>query len=140
MGVDAKVTPSTGEIGKHFLKQLQCLCARNAEEETPPEGYLYFLGSAREGEMGAIKVGYTRIDPKVRLSKLQIGNPVELLLLRTMRAYAEYEHALHYALSASWVRGEWFEETAVRSIMHEVTPQHIIEFIDHHISNEETPS
>ena len=65
-----------------------------------------------------VKVGITRQEPKVRLSKLQTGNPLELKFLACEKTQHPrgVESELNTRFRQSSVRGEWYEldnETAL---------------------------
>lgn len=69
------------------------------------DGAVYFLQS---GKGGPIKIGCAK-DFAKRLRMLQIGNPVELKLLRTLDGGARREHRLHEQFKECNIRGEWFQ-------------------------------
>jgi hypothetical protein len=56
----------------------------------------------------AVKIGYTRTAPKMRLSACQIGNPHELHLAAVIPGSWADEQALHQVLRTCHLRGEWF--------------------------------
>lgn len=72
--------------------------------------YAYVIGSQR----GPHKVGLSR-NPTRRLSQLQVGSPVALMLERSGPVSAsdpdEVEAYAHWLLRESYVRGEWFKVT-----------------------------
>lgn len=69
--------------------------------------YVYFVQHSKDGP---IKIGTTRKDPAKRLIELQIGTPEELTMLAFMAGEWWLEKALHKALEAHNVRGEWFRD------------------------------
>ncbi|MDH6130626.1 GIY-YIG nuclease family protein [Kitasatospora sp. GP82] len=56
-----------------------------------------------------MKIGFTSLDPKKRLSTLQVGQSVVLSLLGTWSG--NHENALHRHFAEHRVRGEWFDLT-----------------------------
>jgi hypothetical protein len=74
--------------------------------------YVYFVQSGRGGP---IKIGKAR-DPKVRLRELQVGNPVALTLLATLREEQScdcreerwIEKSIQNRFSDLRIRGEWY--------------------------------
>lgn len=70
---------------------------------------IYFI----EGEgTGLVKVGFTTIDPGVRLIQLQIGSPVPLVGLALMAGDKRRERGIHRRYRADHSHGEWFRLTA----------------------------
>jgi len=69
-------------------------------------GYIYFI---RHGESNSVKVGLAR-DPNIRLCTLQIGNPVELSIMRADEVddMETEENRFHSLLAHDRARGEWF--------------------------------
>lgn len=85
--------------------------------EPEPEqhgGFVYFIGRA-DGE-GLVKIGYAA-DPEGRLSDLQTGSPMELVLIGTVPGSLDYEHQLHGQLAESRRHGEWFERHAALALL-----------------------
>ena len=58
----------------------------------------------------ACKIGYTRKDPKVRLSQLQVAHAKELIVYKTIETeyVNEWETFLHSILKYKHIRGEWY--------------------------------
>lgn len=56
---------------------------------------------------GLVKIGRS-VNPRARLRDLQVGSPVELKLLKTIRGGRASEIWLHLRFEAQHVRGEWF--------------------------------
>lgn len=79
------------------------------------KGWVYFLQC---GDTGPIKVGKSG-DPIERANDLNVGSPVELVLLGAMRSPAQEreERELHERLADFRVRREWFERDAVMAEM-----------------------
>ncbi|WP_324695475.1 GIY-YIG nuclease family protein [Novosphingobium sp. RL4] len=69
------------------------------------EGHIYLLGTA---EPLAVKIGFTKQDPRVRLKQLQTGNPMKLKLLGWFPGTQREERGLHESLAAYRIGGEWF--------------------------------
>lgn len=65
---------------------------------------VYFI---QDVETGAIKIGVS-LDPKARLSQLQIGHPYQLILLGVMPGSRREEVELHVMFERFHIRGEWF--------------------------------
>ena len=66
-------------------------------------GYVYAI----KGSDGLIKIGHSR-NPQRRLSKMRCDNQGNLRLLGCVPATLSQEAELHFLLSASLERGEWF--------------------------------
>lgn len=58
------------------------------------------------GNRGPVKLGYG--DPQARLYDCQIGNHLELRLIRTFEGGADEELRLHELFSDLSIRGEWY--------------------------------
>jgi len=71
-------------------------------------GTVYFL---REGERGAVKIGYTTMGVSERVQRLQSGNPRELRVLAHKAAGRTYEQRLKARFASVKIRGEWFRPT-----------------------------
>lgn len=75
---------------------------------------------------GPCKIGHAR-NARSRLSGIQIGNHLELKLWSCWHSMAlhqrEIERAIHAALVAYHIRGEWFDVTAAEAVQ-------VIEAID----------
>ncbi|WP_395393097.1 GIY-YIG nuclease family protein [Novosphingobium sp. BL-8A] len=69
------------------------------------EGNIYLLGT---GEPLAVKIGFTKQDPRARLKQLQTGNPARLKLLGWYPGTLKDERELHKRLAAYNIGGEWF--------------------------------
>lgn len=57
-----------------------------------------------------IKIGQSRT-PRERIRSLQIGSPVPLKLLATLRATVGHERLLHHRFRGSHSHGEWYYAT-----------------------------
>lgn len=68
-------------------------------------GYVYVIRSG-----GHVKIGYTRNDPKSRLSYLQIGSAEKLTLAASIHGSPALEKRLHAHFSDLRTAGEWFRE------------------------------
>lgn len=64
------------------------------------------------GERGAVKVGTTSREPRVRIRALQTASPEELHL-RYLFDDAEIEAHLHEQLEPLRIRGEWFDPSVL---------------------------
>lgn len=80
-----------------------------------PDGWVYFIQSINGG---AIKIGYTRKCPIVRLGQIQTSNPSEMVLIASFKCSPSTERKLHRKLKQYHVRGEWFEPS--QAVMAEV--------------------
>lgn len=69
------------------------------------EGSIYLLGSA---EPLALKIGFTKQDPRDRLKQLQTGNPARLTLIGWYPGTLKEEQELHKTLAEYRIGGEWF--------------------------------
>lgn len=74
------------------------------------KSFIYIIHSI---EQDAFKVGYTSGTP--RLPSLQTGNPTTMRLVRTIAAERQCEPAIHKALAAYRIRGEWFSDQGLMS-------------------------
>ena len=73
------------------------------------KGCIYFIGAVlKEGQSGAVKIGYSAKDPKGRLKALQTGHPDKLHMIGWIPGTMSDEHALHQRFRKYWLRGEWF--------------------------------
>jgi len=68
---------------------------------------IYFIAQSTD----YIKIGYTANTPRQRLQSLQIGNPIELVIVHTMPGDVSTERYIHGMFHASHYRGEWFKYT-----------------------------
>jgi hypothetical protein len=55
------------------------------------------------------KVGWTRYDPKKRAAVLQVGCPLEIMVICTCDGGPEEESSLHRKLDQFSMMGEWFD-------------------------------
>lgn len=85
-----------------------------------PKSWVYFI----EGEgTGMIKIGVAE-NPYRRLAYLQIGSPVILRMLATVRGDASIEAELHDRFGESRAHGEWFRSTpALQEYIARVSPR-----------------
>jgi len=72
----------------------------------PSNGFIYFI---RAGD--AVKIGFTRGDPRKRVAALQTGNAEHLRLLTYLAGHSDMEVELHDVLREHRIRGEWFRWT-----------------------------
>lgn len=74
---------------------------------------IYFV---RSGEF--VKIGRCRCGVKQRISKLQVGNPIELELIGLADGGSDDERGWHGRFDKLRVRGEWFrlDERLLRAI------------------------
>jgi hypothetical protein len=77
------------------------------EDETGEEldGWIYIVGCY---EPEAIKIGFTRKDPRDRLKQLQTGNPTKLFLFGWYPGSQREERRLHQQMERFRLSGEWF--------------------------------
>lgn len=68
-------------------------------------GSIYFIVT---GEDAAMKIGFTKGDPTIRIAALQTGCPTEIELLGYLPGSLHDERALHRRCSESRIRGEWY--------------------------------
>lgn len=73
-------------------------------ENLPDSNFVYFIQS---GASGPIKIGLSKA-PTQRVSKLQTGNPRELILRHVIPGDRSVEDELHDRFKAARIRGEWF--------------------------------
>ena len=79
--------------------------------------HVYFIKSGRKSG-SPIKIGVAK-DVMRRLNELQIGNPIELILLAAFKANSDahaywLEKNLHKFFKEDHIRGEWFEKVNMR--------------------------
>src|SRR5690606_777208 len=65
---------------------------------------VYFI---QAGEDGPVKIGWAA-DPVARLGELQVGNHLELRIIRTIDGPPIAERVLHDYFGHRRIRGEWF--------------------------------
>lgn len=76
-------------------------------------GLVYFIASEK-----AIKIGYTTRSPGERLAALQTGSPEPLEVLAVLApASLADERAIHRALAAHRLHGEWFDREPVEALV-----------------------
>lgn len=77
-------------------------------------GYVYFITPEaifhrpENDEVRLVKIGYTGGDPNARLSALQCGSPIPLVLHSYIDGSPELEKAFHAAFAQHRMLGEWF--------------------------------
>ena len=73
-------------------------------------GFVYFIGpeALLHREDALVKIGYTRNNPRVRLSALQIGSPLPLVLWAYTPGNEDLERAFHATFAELRSHGEWF--------------------------------
>lgn len=78
---------------------------KHSEKFTQIKGYVYFVQCNE-----FTKIGFAA-DVQQRFCNLQIGNPYQLRLLRTIASDnpVEIEEEIHSRLEKYHVRGEWFQ-------------------------------
>lgn len=79
----------------------------------PKSNFVYFIQS---GTSGPVKIGLSRT-PTQRVSKLQTGNPRELILRHVIPGDRSVEDGLHDRFKAARIRGEWFGRTYLSVIL-----------------------
>lgn len=70
-----------------------------------PEGSVYFV---RAKKSRRIKIGFTQLDPRDRISSLQTGSAEELELIGSFPGTMADEREVHRVLSPFRLGGEWF--------------------------------
>jgi hypothetical protein len=73
-------------------------------ENLPKSDFIYFIQS---GTSGPVKIGLSKT-PVQRVSKLQTGNPRELILRHVIPGDRGVESELHDRFKPARIRGEWF--------------------------------
>lgn len=81
-------------------------------------GFIYFIGC---GPLEAVKIGFTKAHPNVRLKALQTGCPSPLTLLAFVPGRADEEAKLHATFEPLRIQGEWFR--------HELKLKALVEFL-----------
>lgn len=71
------------------------------------DGYVYFIQAVIGGP---VKIG-TALNPWVRMTELQSGNPEKLRLIAVMHGGSKLERACHTRLADDRLRGEWFRSS-----------------------------
>jgi uncharacterized C2H2 Zn-finger protein len=71
-------------------------------------GYVYFINMENTTKF---KIGYTKKEPKKRMSNLQIGCPSKLVLFKFIICDDPYklEQYLHECFAENNIRGEWYD-------------------------------
>ena len=95
---------------KNYWMTLYCakkLLGRASLKQMDTSGHIYVI---RHGGADIFKVGKS-IDTKQRMSRLQVGNPIELILMSSFifSDMSKTERRLHAKLEEFRIRGEWFE-------------------------------
>lgn len=90
-----------------FTRCMTCAAAEHACAPAPPR-WVYFV---QAGAGGPIKVG-TSGNVAGRIAALQTAHHAELRVLARARGGPAFERALHAALAAHRIRGEWFRPHA----------------------------
>jgi DNA-binding XRE family transcriptional regulator len=91
-------------------------------------GYVYLIVSSS----GFYKVGFTKNDPRRRVSMLRTGTSDELELVGAVRGTIEDERELHRLLSPWRVTREWFSPCpAIEYLSEVVTPIHAGKVVRH---------
>lgn len=70
-------------------------------------GWVYFTSTDEVLDF-PIKIGFSLIDPTLRILGLQTGNPYRLSLLASFRATLSAERAIHRDFARWRLEGEWF--------------------------------
>lgn len=68
-------------------------------------GFIYFVACE---PLQAVKIGFTKSHPHVRLRALQTGCPSRLKLLAFVEGSVDEEQQLHQAFRPLHIHGEWF--------------------------------
>jgi hypothetical protein len=74
------------------------------EQSAPVSGYTYIVGAIGQG---VVKIGRTGGEPRTRMSTMQTGSPVPLVLLATL-PHPRWEDVLHHHYAEQRQQGEWF--------------------------------
>lgn len=69
------------------------------------DGNIYLIACA---EPMAVKIGFTRGDPRARLKQLQVGCPAQLVLIGWAPGDMQDEREYHAKLAPFRISGEWF--------------------------------
>ena len=76
---------------------------------------IYFVSCP---DVKAIKIGYSRSDPRLRAGVLQLQSPHEMMLLGVIDGDMDAERSIHQSLADFKIRGEWFQDCdAVRAML-----------------------
>jgi len=79
--------------------------ARRQQNKKAPSEIIYFIQS---GNNGPIKIGHTKFNINSRLKSLQTGNPVKLILIKTIKGDLKKERKIQKKFYEDNIRGEWF--------------------------------
>lgn len=71
------------------------------------QSIIYFIGAAI-GEVKYVKIGFTAVCPRKRMIALQLGSPVELVLLGSFLGIQQDEIDLHRRFQHLHSHREWF--------------------------------
>lgn len=94
------------------LERLTRIAESRAGDDHP--GHIYFIG-AMEGPT-RIKVGFS-VHPKQRLTNLQVGSPVRLMIAATVPGSIEEEQALNKRLRRHAITGEWYGPEGIQALL-----------------------
>ena len=109
----AKLSPS--ELHAYFAPVLEALDLDGTVDHfepapyVPPEpklplGRVYFVSGAG----GAVKIGFTTLEVRKRISQFAVGSPVALVVLATVEGTMRLEAEYHRRFAAHRLQGEWF--------------------------------
>ena len=98
-----------GSVAEHFSK----LQHEHNKNNTHKEEFVYFIQSVNGGP---IKIGYAE-NVNTRLNELQIGNPEELQVIKTIRGGRDVETTIHEAFKQYRLRGEWFNAEIYNEVL-----------------------
>lgn len=73
--------------------------------------YIYFIGAQVDGDW-LVKIGFTAVCVRKRLTSLQLGSPVELVLLGQFLGIQQDEIDLHAKYRNLHSHREWFKMNA----------------------------
>ena len=99
------IFPNCVEDTSHWSTDELNEAMRRATFTAEHRGFVYFMAMG-----GFIKIGHSEW-PIARLSNLQCGLPIEIILLAKFPGALDDEAAVHRVCRRLHVRGEWFRET-----------------------------
>ena len=82
---------------------------------------LYIIGKKEDWQNAPVKIGYTESSPESRLSSIQTGNPLKLIIVHIMEGLEQDEKQIHRLLRKFRLNGEWFDTPKI--------PERILELI-----------
>lgn len=91
-------------VEEQRLRQAPSVPARAPHGNARSDGLTYVIGATTQS---LVKIGRTTGDARARMSAMQTGSPVSLVLLATL-PHPRWEDVLHHHYTERRQQGEWF--------------------------------